>query len=140
MNKKYQVMDPLPLEQFESLKKSIAEYGVQVAVEYDDAGNILDGHHRVKAAKELGLDWPKVVRAGLTESQKIAHSRRLNYERRHLTRAQRRQVIKDHLKENPELSDRAIARDLGVTGQTVGGVRTGKGRQRAVILHQQPPS
>lgn len=39
--------------EFEALKADIAARGVQVPVEYDEHGNILDGHHRVCACQEL---------------------------------------------------------------------------------------
>jgi phage N-6-adenine-methyltransferase len=91
---KYQVMPPLTDEEYEALKADIAERGVQVPVEYDEDGNILDGYHRVRACQELGItDWPKVVRRGLTEEQKIEHALALNLHRRHLTREQRREVV-----------------------------------------------
>jgi hypothetical protein len=91
---KYQVMPPLTDEEYEALKADIAERGVQVPVEYDEDGNILDGYHRVRACQELGItDWPKVVRRGLTEEQKIEHALALNLHRRHLTREQRRELV-----------------------------------------------
>src|SRR5690606_19035591 len=53
-----------------------------------------DGYHRVRACQELGItDWPKVVRRGLSEEQKIEHALTLNLHRRHLTREQRREVV-----------------------------------------------
>ena len=91
---KYQVMPPLTDEEYEALKADIAERGVQVPVEYDEEGNILDGYHRVRACQELGItDRPKVVRRGLSEEQKIEHALALNLNRRHLTREQRREVV-----------------------------------------------
>lgn len=63
----YQVMPGLSDEDFELLKLDIENRGVQVPVEYDDSGSILDGHHRVKACKELGIStWPKIIRYDLS--------------------------------------------------------------------------
>jgi len=91
---RYQILPELSAEEYEALKADIAQRGVQVPVEYDEDGNILDGYHRVRACQELGItDWPKVVRRGLTEEQKIEHALALNLHRRHLTREQRREVV-----------------------------------------------
>lgn len=117
----YQVMPDLSPEDYAELKSDIAVRGVQVPVEYDEADNILDGHHRVKACKELGVtDWPRVVRVGMTEEQKREHARKLNMARRHLTREQRQELIRQQLRETPEKSDRQIAQGLGVDHKTVG--------------------
>jgi hypothetical protein len=97
---------------------------VLVPVELDDAGNILDGHHRVQAAQELGLEgWPQIVRVGLTEDEKLYHARKLNMARRQMTREQRREIIKLSLLDKPGMSDRWHAEQLGVDHKTVGSVR-----------------
>ena len=43
----YQVMPPPCAEDYAALEASIVAHGVLVPVEYDEAGNILDGHTRV---------------------------------------------------------------------------------------------
>lgn len=89
----YQVMPALSPEQYEQLKNSIAEHGVQVPVEVDEQGNILDGNHRVRACRELGIkDWPSIVRVGMSEEEKRAHAWRLNMQRRHLTKEERQEL------------------------------------------------
>lgn len=126
----YQLFPPLSADEFRELKADIAERGVMVAVEYDDDGNILDGHHRVQAWTELVYEgvslepYPRVVREGLTEAEKRAHVRRLNILRRHLTQEQKRALIRDQVRETPDRSNRQVARDLGVSHVTVGAVRT----------------
>ncbi len=88
----YQLLPNLTADEYASLKADIAERGVLVAVEYDEAGHILDGHHRVKAAHELGLaEWPSVVRGGMTEQEKRQHVWALNLQRRHLSKEQWRE-------------------------------------------------
>src|SRR5690606_36115803 len=68
--------------------------GVQVPVEYDEEGNILDGYHRVRACLELGItDWPKVVRRGLSEAQKYEHAVQLNVARRQLSREEKQRAV-----------------------------------------------
>lgn len=62
-----QLLPELSQDEYEALKADIARRGVQVPVEYDEEGNILDGHHRVQACQELGIkDWPSIVRSGMT--------------------------------------------------------------------------
>ena len=133
MNNKYQVMPPLSDEEYELLKQSIKAYGVQVAVEYDEAGNVLDGHQRLNICTELNItEWPRVVREGLTEDEKRAHARRLNLVRRQLTRAQKQVLIREQLKETPEKSDLQIAKELNVSDKTVTTQRAGMVRRSEI--------
>jgi ParB-like chromosome segregation protein Spo0J len=120
MSAPYQVMPSLGKEDFARLKDSIAEIGVQIPVEMDENGNVLDGHHREKACIELGIKhWPTIIRTGLNEAEKKAHARALNVNRRHLTREQKQALICDQLRDTPKLSDRAIAARLAVDHKTV---------------------
>lgn len=120
----YQVMPPLSAAEYEELQADIKARGVLVPVEYDEEGNILDGHHRVQICNELGItEWPRVVRLGLSEAGKLTHARQLNLARRHLTREQRRELIAQQLRETPQLSDRQIAASLGVDHKTVAAER-----------------
>ena len=117
----YQVMPNLTGEEYAELKEDIQKRGVMVPIEFDEQGNVLDGHHRLKVCDELGIkEYPRVIRAGLTEEEKRLHARKLNMARRHLTREQRRDLIREQLKETPEKSDRQIAAGLGVSDKTVG--------------------
>lgn len=120
----YQLLPELADDEYVSLKADIAQRGVQVPVEYDELGNILDGHHRVRACEELGIkDWPSLVRGGMSEDEKRRHVRRLNLARRHLSRKAKRQLIGDELVADPDRSDRELGRLLGVDHKTVGSVR-----------------
>jgi len=115
---KYQVMPPLSKEEYEALKTDIAENGVQVPVEYDEDGNILDGYHRVQICKELGIEeFPYFVRRGMTEEEKIEHAYRLNYNRRHVTKEQKQKDAKKLRHQG--WSYRRIAAVLGVSHPTV---------------------
>lgn len=125
----YQLLPPLTDEEYESLKQSIIETGVQVAVEVDEYGNVIDGHHRVRICEELGLEYPTHVTSGLTEQEKRSKARTLNTLRRHLSQAQKRMVIADELRENPTQSNNAIAKRLGVSDSTVGLVRAELGEE-----------
>lgn len=120
----YQVLPDLSAEDFAALRADIAARGVLVPVEYDENGNILDGHHRVRACEELGLtDWPRFIRKGLSEADKRVHARQLNLARRHLSRDQKRDLIAAQLRETPEKSNRQVAEGLGVDHKTVAAVR-----------------
>lgn len=120
----YQVMPSLSTDERAELKADIAARGVLVPVEYDEVGNILDGHHRVELCGELGIiNWPRFVRTGLSEEEKRQHARRLNLARRHLDQAQRRDLIAAELREAPDASNRKIAAGLGVDDKTVATVR-----------------
>jgi N6-adenosine-specific RNA methylase IME4 len=89
----YQLLPALTDEEYEALKADIALRGVMVPVEYDEAGAILDGHHRVRACEELGVkDWPRIVREGMSEEEKQRHVIALNVARRHLNESQRAMV------------------------------------------------
>lgn len=121
----YQVMPNLSAEEYAELKADIQLRGVMVPIEFDEKGNVLDGHHRLQICGELGItDYPKVIRAGMTEQEKYTHARKLNMARRHLTQEQKRGFIREQLKETPEKSDRQIAKDLGVHHTTVSTQRT----------------
>jgi ParB-like chromosome segregation protein Spo0J len=79
-------MPNLSTEEYAELKSDISSRGVMVPIEFDEQGNVLDGHHRLQICEELGIkDFPKVIRAGLTEEEKYTHARKLNLARRHLT-------------------------------------------------------
>jgi hypothetical protein len=120
----YQVMPPLSDAEFQELKADIAARGVMVPLEYDEDGNTLDGHHRERACKELGIaEWPRIVRYGLDEAGKRLHARQLNLARRHLDQGAKRRLIEDQLRETPERSNRTIATSLGVDDTTVGDAR-----------------
>lgn len=120
----YQVLPPLSSDDLAALKADIETRGVLVPVEYDEDGNILDGHHRVQICKELGIrKWPKVVRKGMTDAEKRTHARQLNLARRHLDQAARRKLIEQELLDRPERSNRSVAADLGVSHPTVSAVR-----------------
>jgi len=113
-----ELLPPLTEEEFEALKADIAERGVQVPIEYDEDGNILDGHHRVRACQELGIkDWPRIVRVGLSEEEKIEHILSLNLNRRHLTKEEKKKIAKELRRRG--WSYRRIAKVLGCAESTI---------------------
>lgn len=130
MGDKFQVMGALSKEEYEALKADIAETGVVVAVVEDTGGDVIDGHHRVRAWTELRdegydtPDYPREVRSDLkTNAEKRELAWRLNMQRRHLNKAQKQDMIARKLKESPDWSDNRVAKLLGVSWLTVNTVR-----------------
>lgn len=119
----YQVMPPLDTADYDALKASIAAVGVQVPVIVDEHGTVIDGHHRKQIATELGIDYPTVVRTGLTDTDKRTIALSLNVARRHLTPGRRHALITDSLLADPQLSNRQHAERTGSSHPTVARVR-----------------
>lgn len=120
----FQILPPLSDTDYAALKSDIAARGVMVPVEYDEQDNIIDGHHRVRICVELGIkDWPKIIRRYADDAAKRTQARKLNIARRHLDTAAKRALIEAELRDRPEVSNRAIAADLGVDHKTVAGAR-----------------
>ncbi len=119
----YQLFDPLSEAEYQALKESIRERGILVPVELDDCGNILDGHHRIKAWGELksdGLslpDYPRIIRKFQDDAEKRNHIRTLNIVRRHLTTAQMIPYWEDMRKDG--MTYQAIADASGVSQPTI---------------------
>jgi DNA modification methylase len=120
---KFRLLPPLDAETYAGLKANIAVNGVQVPVIKDEEGYILDGFARAKIAEELGYECPSVTVTGLSEQEKRSQVRALNLARRQLDHAAKRQIISDEIKENPDRSNRWLARSLGVHHATVIAVR-----------------
>src|SRR5271166_5261717 len=124
---KYCLLPPLDPDTYSGLKANIAINGVQVPIVRDEKGYILDGFARAKIAKELGYECPSVSVRGLSEQEKRSQVRALNLARRQLDNYAKRQIIADELRENPDRSNRWIAKSLGVDHKTVARVRTPMG-------------
>lgn len=119
----FQNMPPLSPDEYAGLTASIREHGIQVPIHVDEHGIVIDGHHRQKIAAELGINCPKTVVIGKTHTEKRTLALTLNADRRHLSREQRRALIAESVKADPQLSDREHARRTGASPTTVGTVR-----------------
>ena len=119
----YQLLPELPPDQFAALKADIADRGVLVAIEVDERGEVLDGHHRLRAWRELRQEgvrvpqYPRVVRRFPDDDAKIAHALRLNLSRRHLGRKERAEIVTALRRRG--WSHRRVAELLGVSHATV---------------------
>jgi ParB-like chromosome segregation protein Spo0J len=114
----FQVMPPLDDEQHHALRQSIQANGVLQPVEVDENGVILDGHHRVAIATELGIDYPTRVVEGLADdAAKRRYATTINVARRQLTAVQRSGYVAQLRMQG--LSIRQIAEATGVSRGTV---------------------
>jgi ParB-like chromosome segregation protein Spo0J len=120
----WQVVPALSDEEFAQLKADIGQRGVAVAVVVDaDTGLVIDGAHRVRAWAELreeGIrvpDYPREVRRFASDEDRLSFSVAANLFRRHLTRAQRADVVA-RLREMG-WSLRRVSDVLGVHHETV---------------------
>ena len=114
---KYQILPPLSDAEYRELKADVEKRGVMVPIEYDELGNILDGHHRVKICEELGIkEWPRLVRRGWTDEEKKAHAIALNIARRHLNKKDREKLWAEMRKAGMTLE--AIAKADGTVSKS----------------------
>jgi ParB-like chromosome segregation protein Spo0J len=121
---KYQVMRDLTEREYAELRQSIMDNGVLQPIYFDTDGEILDGHHRMKVCDELGItDFPRMIVPGLTEEEKLNFAREVNVTRRHLTAEEKRIEAEHRLKEQPQLSDRQIGRQVGASNTFVSNLR-----------------
>jgi DNA (cytosine-5)-methyltransferase 1 len=126
----FQVMPEFDPNEFERLKKGIEEHGIEYPIIEDADGNIIDGHHRMRAWEELGRDPADIPRRVVDEPDGENYHRayRANLNRRDLDDGTKRKAVKAYLLEHQtrvrEDSDADIALDLGVHRVTVQRART----------------
>jgi len=124
----YQVLPELDAEEYRALKEDIRENGIIVPITVDADGQIIDGHHRYKAAQELGIDDPPMqVRDDLDGDAKRSLAWRLNMQRRHVDGSTKKDLIRDRIEELIERgidkTDDEVAEEMGCTQQWVSEVR-----------------
>ena len=100
MSAPWQLLPGLTAEEFAGLKADIAAQGVLVPVVIDaDSGEIIDGHHRLRAWTELRAEgvkvppYPREVRRFASDGERVGFVIASNLFRRHLDRAQRAEVV-----------------------------------------------
>lgn len=114
---------PLSDEEYQALKESIEKDGVGVPLVIGEHG-LIDGHHRMRAIRELKLqEYPVIFWPGRTEQQEHDMAIALNTLRRHLTREQKQALVRAELQRDWSRSSRMIASICGVTTPTVESVR-----------------
>ena len=96
------ILPPLPDAEYQALRDSIEEIGVQVPLLITSEGRIVDGHERHRACLELGVHrYPMRVLGGMTEAERRERAIRINAEHRHLTRQQRRELLELLIRGDP---------------------------------------
>jgi hypothetical protein len=119
--------------EFANLKADIAKHGLQVKMKLyggrDDGTvgplRLLDGRNRHKALKENGHKFSvadfEIFEGTYAEAEAYVLS--TNFQRRHLSKTQQREVIKSLIERYKGYSNRQIARICGVSHVTVGDVK-----------------
>ena len=83
-------------EEFERFKRDIAKRGVLVPIEYDEQGRLLDGHHRLRACNELGIECPSITRTFASDRERLEHIIVLNTLRRQLSPRRKQHWIHEY--------------------------------------------
>lgn len=98
----WQLLPPLTDDEFGALKADVAAHGVRVPVVVDaETGAVLDGHHRLRAVEEMRAegtkvpDYPRQVVRFADDEERSSFVLAANLFRRHLTKAQRRELVAD---------------------------------------------
>jgi hypothetical protein len=87
------IVPEMSLEEWEELLESIREKGIQVPVHALEDGRVLDGRHRLKAAKELGIKEIDVIYHKMNDIEAIEFVRNTATKRRNLTPAQKAAIV-----------------------------------------------
>jgi ParB-like nuclease family protein len=115
------LIPPLSTNEYELLKESIRENGLHVAIIVNQKGIILDGVHRYRACKELGVPIKYITRQSKDPSEEKQFRMEVNLRRRQLNAYQKIEVGY-HLER--------ILRENAKTRMSLGGVIVGLGNAR----------
>ena len=112
-------------EDYDALKESMRQHGQLVPILVDSDGTIVDGRHRERACRELGLEpeYRLVAEDELAADERQRLALVVNLARRQLTAGARRGLVADELVRDPSRSDRSIAIAIGVSHPFVASVR-----------------
>jgi ParB-like chromosome segregation protein Spo0J len=118
-------LPPLSTDLYDRLRDDIRHRGIQIPILVDSrTGEVIDGKLRKQIATELGIrDIPTIYVSRLSSAERDDLRLAINTYRRHLTRAQMRELVAWALKQTPGDSDRSVARRTGADNKTVAGVR-----------------
>jgi ParB-like chromosome segregation protein Spo0J len=76
------ILPDLSSEDYETLKSSIEDDGVEMPIVVDQDKKIIDGKHRRRACDELGIECPTIVRHVKSERERLQLRLQLNCSRR----------------------------------------------------------
>jgi len=113
--------------EYDELRRDIARRGVVIPLLVDAKTlQIIDGRIRNRICEELGIrEVPRILINDLSGDDLTDFRLAINLYRRHLSSAQKRELVAWHLRLHPESSDRKIAGETGVSDKTVAKVRRG---------------
>jgi ParB-like chromosome segregation protein Spo0J len=122
--------------EFVALKDDIAKRGGIIEPIWIKDGAVIDGRHRLRACRELGIKLKDAHFREFEGDDIEAFVVTMNSARRHLSAQARASVVKKLLKMHPEQSDRAIAAKAKVSDKTVAAARS-QAEANAEIPHKQ---
>jgi DNA modification methylase len=99
--------------EYEALKQSIKQNGLHNTIAINEQGDVLDGHHRLRACEELGIHPRFEVKQFNNELEEELYVYEINRVRRHLTEWQHMELT---LKEKPLLAELA-KRNMSLGGK-----------------------
>jgi len=100
---------PLPPDEFEELKKSIAERGLLDPIVVNENNEVIEGHQRLLAWISLGKKEPPAIRrvnTGGDLAKEIALSVEYNARRRHLVKSELALIVAQAFKKIEELTQK----------------------------------
>jgi hypothetical protein len=106
-------------EEDAALEASVVETGAILPLTVDDKGGIIDGLRLWHIYQKHGTKdcWVTVL-TDLTREQKLHLAVTLNSNRRHLSTAHKKELVRRLLRKNPKLSGRYLAKLVGLTNKT----------------------
>jgi ParB-like chromosome segregation protein Spo0J len=102
---------PLPPEEFEELKKSLAERGLLEPIVVNENNEVIEGHQRLLAWISLGKKEPPTIRrvnTGGDLAKEIALSVEYNARRRHLVKSELAIIVAEAFKKIEELTQKQV--------------------------------
>ena len=100
---------PLPLDEFEELKKSLAERGFLEPIVVNENNEVIEGHQRLLAWISLGKKEPPIIRrvnTGGDLAKEIALSVEYNARRRHLVKSELALIVARAFEKIEELTQK----------------------------------
>ena len=102
---------PLPPDEFEELKKSVAERGLLEPIVVNENDEVIEGHQRLLAWISLGKKEPPTIRrvnTGGDLAKEIALSVEYNARRRHLVKSELALIVAQAFKKIEELTQKQV--------------------------------
>src|SRR5437660_9032944 len=109
-------------DEFDGLVLSIEKHGLFEPITLHE-GKILDGRNRYRACREAAFKLGPANFTTFSGPDPKAFVINTNAHRRHLSSAQKQDLIRRLVKDSPSASDRQIAKQAGVNHRTVAAVR-----------------